>query len=55
MTSVLQKKEKDMRRALDNLDAEERALLLYVADLGTAMCSSALIVSILQFVINLFG
>lgn len=44
-----------MRKALNELGAEERDALLYVADLGTAMCSSALIVSILQFVVGLFG
>jgi hypothetical protein len=44
-----------MRKALNELDAEERDVLLYLADLGTAMCSSALIVTILQFVGGLFS
>ena len=39
-----------MRKAIAELDDEQRAALLQVADLGTAVCASALIVSILRFV-----
>ena len=38
-----------MRKALAELDQEQRAALLYVADFGTAVCASALIVSVLRF------
>jgi hypothetical protein len=41
-----------MRKALAQLDAEERAALLYLADVGTAMCASGLIVSVLKFVLD---
>ncbi len=41
-----------MRKVLDELDAEERAALLYLADLGTAICSSALFVSLLKLVVD---
>jgi hypothetical protein len=41
-----------MRKAVDQLDAEERAALLYLADLGTAICSSALAVSLLKLVVD---
>jgi hypothetical protein len=41
-----------MRKAIDQLDAEERAALLYLADLGTAICSSALVVSLLKLVVD---
>jgi hypothetical protein len=41
-----------MRKAIDQLDAEERAALLYLADLGTAMCGSALAVSLLKFIVD---
>ena len=37
-----------MRKAIAELDEERRAALLYVADLGTAVCASALIVSVLN-------
>jgi hypothetical protein len=37
-----------MRNAIAKLDDEQRAALLQVADLGTAVCASALIVSILR-------
>ena len=37
-----------MRKALAELDEEQRAALLQVADLGTAICGSALIVSLLK-------
>jgi hypothetical protein len=39
-----------MRKALAELDEEQRAALLYVADFGTAICLSALIVSILKLI-----
>jgi hypothetical protein len=39
-----------MRKALAELDEEQRATLLYVADLGTAVCASALIVSVLRLI-----
>lgn len=42
-----------MRKALSELDAEQKAQLLYVADLGTALCSSALAVSILMAMVDL--
>jgi hypothetical protein len=42
-----------MRKAIAELDEEQRAALLQVADLGTAICASALIVSILRFVVGL--
>jgi hypothetical protein len=41
-----------MRKAIDQLDAEERAALLYLADLGTAMCASALIVGLMRLVVD---
>ena len=37
-----------MRKAIAELDEEQRAALLYVADLGTAICGSALVVSLLH-------
>jgi hypothetical protein len=43
-----------MRKAIAEMDAEQRAALLYVADLGTALCASGLIVSILKSVVDLF-
>jgi hypothetical protein len=39
-----------MRKAIAELDEEQRAALLQVADLGTAVCASALIVSVLRFI-----
>jgi hypothetical protein len=39
-----------MRKALDALDEEQRAALLYVADFGTAVCLSGLIVSLLRLI-----
>jgi hypothetical protein len=39
-----------MRKAIAELDKEQRAALLYVADLGTAICASALIASVLRFI-----
>jgi hypothetical protein len=41
-----------MRKAIDQLDAEERAALLYLADLGMAICSSALVVGLLKLVVD---
>jgi hypothetical protein len=38
-----------MKKALAGLDTEQRELLLYLADLGTALSASGLIVSILAF------
>jgi hypothetical protein len=43
-----------MRKALTKLDAEERDGLLYLADLGTAVCLSGMIVSILKTAGDLF-
>ncbi len=37
-----------MRKAIAELDEEQRAALLYVADFGTAICASALVVSVLH-------
>jgi hypothetical protein len=44
-----------MRKAIAQLDAEQKAQLLYVADLGTAMFSSALLVCILKGIVDLLG
>ena len=44
-----------MRKAIAELDAEQRAQLLYLADLGTALFSSALVVSILRGTAVLVG
>lgn len=43
-----------MRKTFANLDEEERDILLYLADLGTALCLSGLVVGILQFAGSLF-
>jgi hypothetical protein len=43
-----------MRKALAQLDDAERYQLLYLADLGTALCMSGLVVSILQGIGRLF-
>ena len=43
-----------MRKAISNLDHEQRAVLLEVADFGTAVFSSGLIVAILMSVVDLF-
>jgi hypothetical protein len=43
-------KEKAMRKAIAQLDAEERETMLYLVDLGTAVFSSALIVRVLKVV-----
>jgi hypothetical protein len=42
-----------MRKGTAELDAEQRAALLQVVDLATAICASALIVSVLKFVVDL--
>ncbi|QQN65680.1 hypothetical protein JIR23_08275 [Bradyrhizobium diazoefficiens] len=42
-----------MRKVLAELDDEERYQLLYVADLGAALCLSGLAVSILHAVCSL--
>jgi hypothetical protein len=45
-----------MRKAIAEMDPEQRAALLYVADLGTAVCASGLIVSLMKSVVDLmFG
>jgi hypothetical protein len=44
----------DMRKALAHLDDEKRSQLIYLADLGTAVCLSGLVVSILHAAGNLF-
>jgi hypothetical protein len=42
-----------MRKAIAELDADQRAALLYVADLGTALCASGLIVGLLKEAVDL--
>ena len=42
-----------MRKAISELDADQRAALLYVVDLGTALCAAGLIVSLLKSVVDL--
>ena len=42
-----------MRKAMAELDPEQRAALLYLADLGTAVFASALIVSLIKIVVDL--
>jgi hypothetical protein len=46
------KEEREMRKAIAELDAEERAALIYLADLGIAMCASGLIVSLLKLIVD---
>jgi hypothetical protein len=48
--SVLWKRRRVMRKVIAQLDAEEREALLYLADLGTAVFTSALIVCSLRVV-----
>lgn len=43
-----------MRKALAELSEDERHVLRYLADLGTAACLAGLIVSIIKFVGELF-
>ena len=42
-----------MRKAIGELDPEQRAALLYVVDLGTAICAAGLIVSLMKSVVDL--
>ena len=42
-----------MRNALAQLDAEQKRQLLYLADLGTSLCSSALAVCLLKGFVDL--
>jgi ABC-type nickel/cobalt efflux system permease component RcnA len=42
-----------MKKAMAGLDAEQREALLYLADLGLAICSAALVVSLLQAMVDL--
>jgi hypothetical protein len=51
--SVLIKKEGKMRKAIAALDAEQRAALLYLVDLGTAMSAAGLATSILRLLVDL--
>ena len=44
-----------MRKAIANLNDEQRAVLLEMADFGTAVFSSGLIVAILMSVVDLFA
>lgn len=43
-----------MRKAISELDDEQRAALLEIADIGTAIFSSGLIVAVLKAVVELF-
>jgi hypothetical protein len=43
-----------MRKAISELDDEQRAVLLEIADFGTAVFSSGLVVAILKSVVDLF-
>ena len=51
--SVLKRKEWEMRKAIAELDAEQRAALIEVVDLGTALSVSGLIVGVLKLVVDL--
>jgi hypothetical protein len=42
-----------VKKAMAGLDAEQREAMLYLADLGVAICSAALAVSLLQAVVGL--
>jgi hypothetical protein len=42
-----------MRKAIGELDPEQRAALLYVVDLGTALCAAGLIVSLMKSVVDI--
>lgn len=44
-----------MRKAIAQLDAEQKVQLLYLADLGTALFSSALVVCILKGAVDLLS
>jgi hypothetical protein len=43
-----------MRKAISELDDEQRAVLLEIADFGTAAFSSGLVVAILKSIVDLF-
>ena len=43
-----------MRKVIEQLDDEERAALREWTDLGTAVCSSALAVTVLKSIVGLF-
>ena len=42
-----------MRKAIAALDNEQRNALLYLADLGTAVCASGLFVSLMKAVVDI--
>jgi len=42
-----------VKKAMAGLDAERREALLYLADLGLALCSAALAVNLLQAMVGL--
>lgn len=42
-----------MRKALAELDNEQRAMLLYLADLGTALSAAGLAVSVMRLIVDL--
>ncbi|HKS18800.1 MAG TPA: hypothetical protein VJS63_06285 [Bradyrhizobium sp.] len=42
-----------MRKAIAQLDAEQKRQLLYLADLGTALFASALAVCVLKAIVDL--
>ena len=42
-----------MRKAIAELDNEAREALLYLADLGTAICASGLIASLIKAFVDL--
>ena len=55
LESVLPKNwSENMRKALAHLNDRQRNQLIYLADLGTAVCLSGLVVSILHAAGNLF-
>jgi hypothetical protein len=47
------KRERKMRKAIAELDAETREALLYLADLGTAVCAAGLITSLMKAFVDL--
>ena len=51
---VAEVEDSTMRKAISELDDERRAVLLEIADFGTAAFSSGLIVAILKSVVDLF-
>jgi hypothetical protein len=52
--SQLLEKEGTMRKVIEQLDDEERAALREWTDLGTAVFSSALAVTVLKSIVGLF-